>query len=209
VVTNAGACARWLAAGPPNLSEARAAAERIVQDANRASDVINRIRALVAGGVPRTTELQVAEVIRESVTLVQGEARARDVSLVASVPASLPPVAGDRIQMQQVLLNLALNAIEAMSKVLGRPRVLQISAERDGDDQVRVAFRDSGPGLEPAQRDRIFDAFYSTKDAGIGMGLAISRSIVEAHGGRLWATPNEDVGETFQFTCPVVAGALR
>jgi signal transduction histidine kinase len=146
----------------------------------------------------------VADIIREVVSLVQGEARARGVMVNCPSLTDLPAVLGDRVQLQQVILNLAMNGIEAMRSVTSRARVLDIGAERHAQNQLCIKVRDTGPGLEPQHRDRIFDAFYTTKSQGMGMGLAICRSIVDAHGGRLWAVPNQPgEGETFQFTLPI------
>jgi PAS domain S-box-containing protein len=205
VVANGHACARWLAAKPPNLPEANEAVQRIVRDANRASEIVSRIRTFLKRGAPHRTELDLGEVVREVIGMVQGEARARDVSLRVEAAAGLPSVVADRVALQQVILNLVMNAIEAMSAVGERDRVVEIGADKHGADALRVAVRDSGVGLDPKRRNRIFDAFYTTKPEGMGMGLAISRSIVEAHGGRLWATANEIAGETFQFTLPLAA----
>jgi len=204
-VANGHACARWLAAKPPNLPEANDAVQRIVRDANRASEIVSRIRAFLKRGAPHKTELDLGEVVREVIGMVQGEARARNVSLRVEAAADLPPVVADRVALQQVILNLVMNAIEAMSAVEERDRVVEVGADKHGADALRVAVRDSGVGLDPNRRNRIFDAFYTTKPEGMGMGLAISRSIVEAHGGRLWATANEIAGETFQFTLPLAA----
>ncbi|HWA74726.1 MAG TPA: ATP-binding protein [Polyangiaceae bacterium] len=204
VVASAGACVRWLAAEPPNVAEARAAAGCVKQDATRASDVIQRIRALFAGDEPSQSVIPLNEAIRDAVSVIEGEARAQGVTVKASVAPDVPMVVGDRIQLQQVILNLALNAVEAMKSVVNRPRLLEIGAQTDGPGKVRVLVRDSGPGLSTAERNRVFDAFYTTKARGMGMGLAICRSIVDAHGGKLWATANPDSGETFQFTFPGV-----
>jgi C4-dicarboxylate-specific signal transduction histidine kinase len=202
VVANANACVRWLDAEPSNVGEAEAAATRIIRDANRASDVITRIRAFLTRAKPLRAPIEVGEAIRDVVGLVQGEARAKRVALVATAAPGLPPVVGDRIQLQQVMLNLAMNGIEAMGAVDGRKRILEIGAQLEPANQVRVYVRDSGPGLDVAQRERVFDAFFTTKPHGMGMGLAISRSIVETHGGRLWAERNRGPGETFHFTLP-------
>ena len=204
-VANGHACARWLAAKPPNLPEANDAVQRIVRDANRASEIVSRIRTFLKRGAPHRTELDLGEVILEVIGMVQGEARARNVSLRVEAAADLPPVVADRVALQQVILNLVMNAIEAMSAVGERDRVVEVGADKHGADAVRVAVRDTGVGLDPKRRNRIFDAFYTTKPEGMGMGLAISRSIVETHGGRLWATANEIAGETFQFTLPLAA----
>jgi PAS domain S-box-containing protein len=203
VVANGHACLRWLAAEPSNVHEANAAVQRIIRDANRASGVISRIRGFLKRGAPHRSQVQVGDVIAEVIGLLQDEARAHGVSLRAKTAARLVPVVADRVQLQQVILNLVMNAIEAMIPISERPRVLEVAANNYRADAVLVAVRDSGVGLDPRHRDRIFDAFYTTKPEGMGMGLAISRSIVEAHGGRLWATPNDGPGETFQFTLPV------
>jgi PAS domain S-box-containing protein len=207
VVANGNACRRWLAARPPNMREADTALRCILEDASRASDVISRIRGFLKRGESRKAPLEVNDVIREVISLVQGEARTRGVSLRVESAADLPPVAADRVQLQQVILNLVMNAIEAMARVTDRARVLEVRSERHRSDTVLVAVRDSGVGLDPEHRVRIFDAFYTTKPEGMGMGLAISRSIVEAHGGRLWAIPNDGPGTTFQFTLPVGTAA--
>lgn len=205
ITINGRACLRWLAAEPSNIDEARAAVECIIRDAYRASDVIARTRAFLKRGEQQRVSLHIGEVLEEVANLVQGEARARDVSMHVRAAGNLPPVTGDRVQLQQVVLNLALNAIEALSTVTDRPRMLEVGAEYDDDgDSVLVTVKDSGAGLDPQQIDRVFDAFFTTKREGMGMGLAISRTIVEAHGGRLWATNNPSHGATFQFVLPAV-----
>jgi C4-dicarboxylate-specific signal transduction histidine kinase len=203
VVANASACVHWLDATPANLAEARAAAQRIVRDGKRASEVITRIRAFLMRGEPTKQALAIGEVIGDVIGMVQGEARAKGVSLEMQVSGPLRPVMGDRIQLQQVLLNLAVNAIEALAPVTGRDREVVIGAEEHDAQSLRVYVRDNGPGLDAQELDRIFDTFYTTKPEGMGMGLPISRTIVENHGGRLWAEPNEVCGEIFQFTLPV------
>lgn len=207
VAASAGACMRWLSADPPNVAEATAVARSIARDAHRASEVIARIRAHLTGHEPEKSELAVADVIRDATSLVSQEARARGVTVVSPPSAELPRVMGDRIQLQQVVLNLAMNAIEAMRCVVDRRRVLTIVAESTCDGQVCVKVQDTGPGLDLEHRDRIFDAFFSTKAQGMGMGLAISRSIIDSHGGRLWAEANAGGGETFQFTLPAASPA--
>ena len=187
------------------MLEARAAADCIKQDGTRASQVLQRIRSLLAGGQPNRAKVQLSETIHEAVSLIEPEARAQSVTVKAAIAPNLRPVLADRIQLQQVILNLSLNAIEAMKSIADRPRLLEIGAEHEGDDKVRVLVRDSGPGLSAANRDRAFDAFYTTKAQGMGMGLAICRSIVDAHGGTLWSSANHDWGETFQFTFPTQA----
>jgi PAS domain S-box-containing protein len=203
VAANSKACLHWLDKSPPNMDEARDALSRISRDANRAARVISGIRRLLKGGEPRTSPLQVGDVIREVATLVKDEAHTRRVMLRVESAADLPQVVADRVQLQQVLLNLVLNALDSLSEVTQRPRTLDIWTETAGTQEVVVAVRDSGVGLEPGSRHRIFDAFFTTKEGGMGMGLAICRSIVEAHGGRIWATANEGPGETLRFTLPV------
>jgi C4-dicarboxylate-specific signal transduction histidine kinase len=202
LVTNANACLHWLAAEPCNFEEAHAAAQRIIRDANRASEVIARIRSFLTRGNAHHAPLGVSEAIRDIAEIVQGVARAKRVKVLAAADAGLPPVFGDRVQLQQVMLNLAMNGIEAMGEVNGRERVLEIGARLGHAGEVRVYVSDSGPGLDAAQREHVFDAFYTTKPHGMGMGLAISRSIIESHGGRLWTEGNREHGETFQFTLP-------
>jgi PAS domain S-box-containing protein len=205
VITNASACLRWLAATPSNMAEANAAVQRVIRDANRAGEVIVGIRAFLKRGQPRKTQLQMGEIVREVVILAQGEARTHEVAMRVESAADLPPVLADQVEVQQVLLNLILNAIEAMSTVTERARVLEVATAKHGADEVVVAVRDSGPGLDLGRMEQLFDPFYTTKPDGMGMGLAISRSIIDAHGGQLWAMPNDGPGATFRFTLPVFA----
>ena len=200
VITNGSACLRWLAGTTPNLDEARQAVGRIIRDGNRASDVIAKIRALLRKTGTEKERLNMNDIIREVVALAQSEIRRNGVALRAQLEGNIPPVLGDRVQLQQVVLNLIMNGIEAMSAVGDRPRELIISTQSGEIDQVHVTVQDSGIGLDPKSMERIFDAFYTTKSEGMGMGLAISRSIVENHDGRLWAMPNDGPGATFQFT---------
>jgi signal transduction histidine kinase len=209
VVTNANAGLRWLAGAPPDLNETREALLRIVRDGNRASDVIARIRTLLKKGETDRTRLDVNRVIEEMVELTRGEVRQRNVSLKTELSANLPLISADRVQLQQVLLNLIINAAEAMSANKDRPRLLSIRSEQDQPSALRVAVKDTGVGINSQQVERLFDAFYTTKPHGLGMGLSICRSIVEAHGGRLWATPNNGPGATFQFTLPIEPGDAR
>jgi len=207
IVANADAGQRWLAAGSPNLEQARESVGLIVSDANRAADIIKRIRALIKKADTEKTPLNINEAIREVIALVEAEARRNSVALRTELAEDLPPVLGDRVQLQQVILNLAMNGIEAISSVAGRPRHLLISSRRHESDHVLVALQDFGIGIEPDSLKKIFDAFYTTKPQGIGMGLAIARSIIENHGGRLWAERNDGPGMTFQFALPaVIAG---
>jgi signal transduction histidine kinase len=183
------------------LAEAREAIRRIVRDGSRAGDVTRRIRALFTKTRAAKQRLDINEAIGEVVVLAGSEMRRNRVISQMELAADLPPVTGDRVQLQQVVLNLVLNGIEAMSTVEDYPRELVIRTQRsENDDEVRVAVQDSGIGLDPGSRERIFQAFHTTKPGGMGLGLSISRSIVEAHGGRLWAVPNDHRGATFQFT---------
>ena len=200
VVNNASACLRWLAAN--NVEEARRSAELIRADGHRAGEIIGRIRALAKKSPPRKDWLDINETILEVTALARSEIQKNRVSLQTQLSSDLPLILGDRIQLQQVILNLIINAIEAMSGAGDGPRELQVGSAKDESQGVRVAVRDSGPGLDPESINHIFTAFFTTKPQGMGMGLAISRSIIEAHGGRLWATANEDRGATFQFTLP-------
>ncbi len=202
IVTNADACTVWLSSKPPNLEEARAAVDCIAQDGTRASEVIRHIRAMFTKDTPERTAVQVNELIREVGALLQAGASKNQVELQTELAIDLPPAMGDRVQLKQVIVNLALNGIEAMSAVIDRPRRLVIRSERQNPEELLVAVRDSGVGIDPKAFKRIFDAFFTTKPQGMGMGLAICRSIVEAHGGRLWASANGDYGATLQFTLP-------
>jgi PAS domain S-box-containing protein len=199
-VTNAQAALHWLGAQPPDLEETRRALSRIVKDGTRAGDVIGRIRALVKKVPPRRDQLDINESIREVVALTRSELLRNGVSLQTQFAKGLPLIHGDRVQLQQVILNLIINAIEAMSGISEGMRELRISTEEDASNGVLVTVRDSGPGLDPASLDRLFDAFYTTKPGGMGMGLSICRSIIEAHEGRVWATANVPQGAVFQFT---------
>jgi len=203
VVTNANACLRWLTGPIPNLDEGRAAVARIARDGNRASDVIGRIRALVKKSATEQAHLDINEVIQEVLGLIQTEIRKNEVVLRMKLAPDLPRILGDRVQLQQVILNLMMNGIEAMSAVTDRSRDLLIRSCRYESDKVLIAVQDSGTGLETESLDHLFTAFFTTKPKGMGMGLAISRSIIEAHGGKLWASPNDGPGATFQFTLHV------
>ena len=208
VVTSGNACLNWLSTSPPNLRKAREAVERIVRDGNRASDVLKRVRALLKKAPLIKSSLNVNEVIQEVLALVGGELRKRGVEASTELDFKLPSVMADFVQLQQVLLNLVMNAIESMATIIDRPRVLQIlSSLHDlaGRPAVRVVVRDSGIGLTADGMAGVFEAFYSTKPEGMGMGLWICRSIIEAHGGQLTAQPNDSVGATFQFVLPASA----
>jgi C4-dicarboxylate-specific signal transduction histidine kinase len=202
VVVNGNACLRWLAGDSPNLDEAREAVRRIVRDGKRAGDVIARIRALATKTATAKERLDMNEAIREVVALAGDELRKNRVAVRTEFAPDLLPVLGDRVQLQQVVLNLVMNGIEAMSSVEERPRELTIRTQNDDADLVRVTVQDSGMGLDPQSMERIFDAFYTTKRGGMGMGLSISRSIIQNHGGKLWAVANDGPGMSVQFTIP-------
>jgi C4-dicarboxylate-specific signal transduction histidine kinase len=202
VATNADACLRWLNRHEPNLDEARAAISRIAMVTARAGDVIRGLRALAAKSGPELATLNLNDAIQEVLMLTRSERQQHGVALHVNLFADNRPVMGDRVQLQQVMLNLILNSIEAMSIVANRPKVLEISSEPADPAAVCVAIADTGPGLDPATADRIFDPFFTTKPGGMGMGLAICRSIVEAHGGRFWATRRTPHGTAFRFTVP-------
>jgi C4-dicarboxylate-specific signal transduction histidine kinase len=200
VVTNASASLRLLARDSPDLVEASEAIRAIIRDGNRAADVVSCMRALFKKARPVKERLNINEAIDEVVILTKGEARRNKVALRTQLAANLPSVLGDRVQIQQVVMNLILNGIEAMSTVQDRERDLVVRTQRGEGDEVRVSVQDSGIGFDQLNAERFFDAFHSTKPGGMGMGLSISRSIVESHGGRLWATANDGPGATFQFT---------
>lgn len=209
IVTNGNATLRWLGGATPNLSEARQAVERIIKDSYRASEVISRIRTLVKKAPPRNDRVDLNEVIIEVFALAQSEARRNRVHLKRQLKNDLPLVRGDRVQLQQVILNLIVNGLEAMGKNKDGARELIVSSDRDTEDKVIIAVSDSGEGLDAANIEHVFDAFFTTKPDGMGMGLAISRTIIEAHGGRLWATSNSPQGAVFQFTLPANAESAR
>jgi PAS domain S-box-containing protein len=200
VVINANACLRFLAGQTPNLGEVRDGLQAIARDGRRASDVIARIRALARGTPAEKAPLDINELIREVVVLAEGEARRTHARVRIELAEDLPRVVGDPVQLQQVVLNLLLNGLDAMSAVVDRPRELVVSTQPEAIDHVHVAVQDSGVGLDPQLAHRMFEAFYTTKRGGLGMGLSISRSIVEQHGGQLWAVPNDGAGTTFHFT---------
>ena len=207
VVTSADACLRWLAQQPPNLDRARQAVERAIRDATRASGVLARVRGLLKKGSRVREGVDLNGLIEEVLALVQGELRRHGVSLQTELVPGLPVVVADRIQLQQVILNLVINAIESMGAVADRARRLRIRTGQPAAGVLEVVVQDSGVGLAPEHLSRIFESFYTTKPEGIGMGLAISRSIVEAHGGRFSAAANYDgPGATFRFTLPVEEG---
>jgi PAS domain S-box-containing protein len=201
VATNASASLHWLAARPPNLDEAREAVTRAIQEANRASGVIGRIRALLKNTPPQLERLDANKKIRDVLALAASELLKGGVTVQTELAPDVPAVLGDRVQRQQVILNLIMNGIDAMSGISDRPRELFIKSAMHPEG-VLIQVQDSGKGLDPEHIDRIFEPFFTTKPQGIGMGLSISRSIIEAHGGRLWATPGSSHGAIFQFTWP-------
>jgi signal transduction histidine kinase len=205
-VTNANTCLRWLTRDHPDVEEARAAAMRSVKDSTRAAEIISRIRLLFKKGTPQRESVDVNEVVREMIVLLRGEAMRYSILVRTELEADTPRVMGDRVQLQQVLMNLMLNGIDAMKDVNGT-RELAIKSQRAENDQVLVSVSDTGVGLPPQQADQVFNAFFTTKPHGTGMGLSISRSIVESHGGRLWAANNSPSGASFHFTLPTNAEA--
>jgi PAS domain S-box-containing protein len=209
IVTNGAACLRWLAASPPDLSEAGGAIERIIRDGNRASEVIRRLRDLTRKTESQMARLDINDLINDVVALVQRELMIHRVGLRLELAASPSSVVGDRVQLQQVIINLVMNGIEAMAPVIERPRQLWIRSRPHANAHILVSVQDSGMGLDPEQMDRMFNAFFTTKPDGMGMGLSICRSIIEAHGGELWALPNERSGATFEFTVPIDQEAAR
>jgi C4-dicarboxylate-specific signal transduction histidine kinase len=208
VVANADACVAWLSHQSPNLAEARAAAERATQGATRASEVIVRIRSLINKATPEKGPVRINQVIEETAALAEGQASRNNVSIALELAPDLPAVLGDTIQLQQVILNLLMNGIEAMTSV-DRPRQLLIRSQVEGSGQIRVSVQDSGIGLSADVMGRLFEPFFTTRSKGMGMGLPISRSIIEAHGGKLWAESNGTQGSVFQFTLPSEDGPAR
>ena len=224
ILTNANAALRWLARNSPNLAEAQQAIGRIIRDGNRAGDVISRMRALFKKAPAAKEPVDINLVIQEILTLTQPELQKNRVSLRTQFAVDLPTVVGDKIQLQQVIFNLIVNAIEAMSGVTENQRELHVSSQKiteshsesgqetieakvpsePGSTSLLIAVRDAGPGLDPTELKHVFETFYTTKSHGMGMGLAISRSVIEAHNGRLWVTANVPRGAVFQFTLPCI-----
>jgi signal transduction histidine kinase len=206
LMTSGNACLHWLAGESPNLEAARRSVERMINDGNRAGEVISRIRAMVRKSAPRRDRLNINATLMEVIALIRGEVVRNSISLRTEFCDDLPRVPGDRIQLQQVILNLIMNAIEAMSSVSQWQRELLVATAKDGSGGVLVTVRDSGIGLDSTSLERLFEAFYTTKPDGMGMGLAISRTIIEAHGGQLWATPNDPHGAVFRLKLPTDCG---
>jgi PAS domain S-box-containing protein len=203
IVTNADLCLRILAADPPNVEGAQETARRAIRDANRAGEIVSRLRALFVTRTASTEMMNLNEAVREVISLSRGELQKDHVNLQSDLAENLPPIRGDRIQLQQVLLNLIRNAVDAMRNVDDRARQLVVTTTKVEPGSVLVAVRDTGSGIDPANLERVFDAFYTTKTDGLGMGLSVCRAIVEAHGGRLWATSAAPHGAVFQFTLPI------
>jgi len=199
-VTDASTCLRWLMREPPDLTEAREAASRVAKDATRAAEIVSRVRQLFKKSTPQRELINVNEVVREMIALVRSEATRYDILLETDLATDIPQVTGDRVQLQQVLMNLLMNSIDAMKNIDGMRRLMIKS--RPENERVFVSVNDTGVGLPPDQADRIFTAFFTTKLHGTGMGLRISRSIIESHGGSLWAEKNSPSGATFCFTLP-------
>lgn len=202
IVTNAGTCLRMLDGDPPNVGGARKTAERTIRDANRASEVVTRLRALFVKKRTATELVDLNEAAREVIALSRHKFKKERVVLRLALADDLPPVTGDRLQLQQVILNLLHNASEAMSAVNDRPRLLKIKTELEGEEEVRLSVQDVGIGIDSQDVDKLFNAFHTTKSEGMGIGLSVSRSIIEGHHGRLWATPNNGAGATFSFVIP-------
>ena len=202
IITNAGTCLRMLDADPPNLEGARETATRTIRDGNRASDVIIRLRALFSKKDIAFELLDLNEATQEVIALSLSDLQRNRVALQTELADDLPMITGDRIQLQQVILNLLRNASDAMVGVHDRPRHLAITTEREADDRVRLSARDNGVGIDPESATKLLDAFYTTKEDGMGMGLSVSRSIIERHYGYLWGEPNDGPGATFAFSIP-------
>ncbi len=209
IVTNADACLLWLEADRPNLEEARQATTRIVRNGQRAGDIVKSVRALTRKSAPEMVPLDINVVIREVVDLLRSEFRRHGVRVETSLLPKLGSIIGDRVQLQQVLLNLIMNGVEAMADSTDPQRRLKIRSAKDESGRALVAVEDSGPGFDRAQQDRLFEAFFTTKPQGMGIGLSICRSIIDAHVGRLWASPNAPNGAVFQFALPAAAGAAN
>jgi signal transduction histidine kinase len=202
IVTQGEANLRWLGKPSPEIDAVRRGVEQMIESAERAANVINRIRALSKKNAPELVLLDINDVINDVVRLTDRDVATNYISLRLALAAALPPVRADRVQLQQVLINLVINAVQALAEVEDGPRTLTIRSERDQSDQVLIAVEDSGPGIAAENANRLFDPFYTTKSNGTGMGLSISRSIVEVHGGRIWASSRSGGGATFQFTLP-------
>jgi signal transduction histidine kinase len=202
IMANTSACRKMLDANPPNLDGARETVKRTIRDADRASEVISRLRALFNKRQLTFESFDLNDATREVIALQLNDLQRQRVTVQSELADDLPSVTGDRIQLQQVILNLLRNGADAMAGVNGRPRRLVVRTARARDLHVVLLVRDAGVGLDPTSVNKLFDAFFSTKSGGMGIGLSISRSIIERHHGKIWAAPNEDVGATFAFEIP-------
>jgi signal transduction histidine kinase len=205
-ITNARAALHWLDRKPPDLEEVRQGLARIINDGNRAGDVVSRISDLVKKAPPREDPVDMNDAIREVIELTRGEAAKNGTSVQARLADRLPLIKGDRVQLQQVVLNLVINALQALGAAAAGTRTVVITTGNDEANAVRVAVADTGPGLRPEEVERVFEPFYTTKSDGLGMGLSICRSIIQTHGGRLWVMANQPQGVVFQFTVPALVG---
>ena len=205
IVTNGEVSLRWLDRAEPDMNEVRVAVGDMVGSARRASEVIQRLRRLYKRVEPRKEHLEIDKVVSEAVSLLQGELRSQGVSLRLEIPPALPQVSGDPVQLQQVVINLAVNGIDAMADIGDRQRELMVRARQEGVEII-VEVKNSGTGINPGDEERVFDTFFTTKFDGMGMGLSICRSIIEGHGGRLWASRNAGPGATFNFALPMHQG---
>jgi PAS domain S-box-containing protein len=203
IITNASTCLRMLDADPPNIEGARETARRTIRDGNRASEVVTRLRALFSKRQAATEWVDLNEAAQEVITLLLSMLQKNNVSLRSELEVDLPPVTGDRVQLQQVIMNLLQNASDAMKQVHDRSRQLLIQTQHDDEAHVRLTVQDSGIGIDPQAVNRLFDPFYTSKNDGMGIGLSVSRSIIENHGGRIWAKPNDGPGATFSFSIPL------
>jgi C4-dicarboxylate-specific signal transduction histidine kinase len=208
VVANAATCLRMVMADPPNLEGAQATAQRLVRDGNRAAEVVQRLRALFANKPPTLEAVDLNEAALEVLTLSSAELQTARVSVHARLEPALPQVRGDRVQLQQVILNLVLNAADAMRSIEDRTREITVTTVCEGRDAVRLSVGDVGVGVDPENVERLFEAFHTTKETGMGVGLAVSRSIIESHEGRLWAEANSGPGATFAFVVPAAPHGL-
>jgi C4-dicarboxylate-specific signal transduction histidine kinase len=204
IVTSGDACLRWLDREAPQLDEVRACVQLMKSEGTRASEIVLRIRSLTKRTTPQTTRLELNDLVNDVVSLVQREVFDHQVLLRLNLAPELPALLGDRVQLQQVIINLIINGIQAMAGTRDRPRELLIESRRAENGNVIVAVQDSGTGIDSANADRLFDAFFTTKTNGMGMGLSISRSIIEAHGGRMWASSNAGHGAIFQCSLPSI-----
>ncbi len=207
IITNASTCMRMLEADPPNIDGARETVRRTIRDGHRAADVITRLRALFSSNAPVTERVDLNDATREVITLLLSELQGNRIILRVELAHDLPAVTGDRVQLQQVVLNLIRNASDAMRRVDDRPRQLLIRTNQDAEGRVRLSVQDTGEGLEPENINQLFNAFYTTKSDGMGIGLSVSRSIIEKHNGSLWATANDGPGATFSISIPRYADA--